>query len=400
MPKNGTNIFAQIIGLIDKNLFSQTVRKYGGNKSAKGFTCWEQLVSMMFMQFGKAQSLKEICFGLGSCNGRLSHLGINHGPKKSTLAYANENRPYEIYRDTFFKMLEKAKLTIGGKHKFRFKNKLFSMDTTVIDLCLSMFDWAHFRRAKGAVKLHLLLDHDGYLPVFVHITDGKTHEVRAAKGAIIRDFSFPKGSFIACDRGFNDFWLFGHWCHIGVFFVTRMKSNTTYDVLQKNVVPKNSNILRDEIIFLNGANAAEKCNYELRRIEVWDDVNKKVIVLLTNNLKFGSTTISAIYKDRWQIEIFFKTIKQNLKIKTFVGTTANAVKIQLWTALIAILLLKMLKAIAKYGWSMSNLIAMLRFNLFTYRDLMQWLDDPNDSPPFVPEEQLDLFCFGQQGQGG
>lgn len=391
MPKNGTNIFAQIIGLIDRNVFSQTVRKYNGNKSAKGFTCWEQLVSMLFMQLGKAQSLKEICFGLGSCNGRLSHLGLLHGPKKSTLAYANKNRSYEIYRDTFFKMLATAQATIGGKHKFRFKNKLYSLDTTVIDLCLSMFDWAHFRRAKGAVKLHLLLDHDGYLPVFVHITDGKTHEIRATKEAIIRGFSFPKGSFITFDRGFNDFWLFDYWCRIGVFFVTRMKSNTTYDVLKKNDKPKNTNILRDEIILLNGIKASEICDHELRRIEVWDEVNEKVIVLLTNNLTFGATTISAIYKDRWQIEIFFKTIKQNLRIKTFVGTTANAVKTQLWTALIAILLLKILKAIAKYSWSMSNLIAMLRFNLFTYRDLMQWLNDPNDSPPFVPDEQYALF---------
>ncbi len=391
MPKNGTNIFAQIIGLVDKNMFSQTVRKYDGDKYSKGFVCWEQFISMMFIQFGKAQSLNEICIGLGSCNGRLSHLGLVHGPKKSTLAYANENRPFEIYQDVFFQLLKKAQSTICGKHKFRFKNKLYSMDTTVIDLCLSMFDWAHFRRAKGAIKLHLLLDHDGYLPVFVHLTDGKTHEVRAAKEAIIRDFTFPKGSFIAIDRGFFDFFLFDHWCQMGVNFVTRMKNNTTYDVLQKNDVPKNSNVLRDEIIFLNSTKATETCDRELRRIEVWDDINQKVLVLLTNNLKFGSTTIAAIYKDRWQIEIFFKTIKQNLKIKTFVGTTANAVKIQIWTALIAILLLKMLKAMAKYDWSMSNLVAMLRFNLFTYRDLFQWLDDPKVSPPFVPDEQFALF---------
>jgi hypothetical protein len=391
MPNNGTSVFAQIIGLIDKNMFARTVRKYNGDKYAKGFTCWQQLVSMEFLQFGKAQSLSEICLGLGTCIGRLSHLGLAHGPKKSTLAYANENRSFEIYRDTFFELLHKAQSTIGGRHKFRFKNKLFSMDATTIDLCLSIFDWARFRRAKGAIKLHLLLDHDGYLPVFVYITAGKTQEVRIAKEVIIRDFSFSKGSFIVFDRGFNDYSLFAHWCRSGVFFVTRMKDNTLYDVLTKNEVPKNSRILRDEIIYLNGVGASETCDHELRRIEVWDDVNHKVIVLLTNHLTFGSTTISAIYKDRWQIETFFKTIKQNLKIKTFVGTTPNAVKIQLWTALITILLLKMLKGMAKYGWSMSNLVAMLRFNLFTYHDLMQWLDDPKHSPPFVPDEQLALF---------
>ena len=265
------------------------------------------------------------------------------------------------------------------------------MDTTVIDVCLSMFDWARFRRAKGAVKLHMLLDHDGYLPVYAHITDGKTHEIRAAKDAIIRNFAFPKDSFIAFDRGFNDYALFNHWCTTGVWFVTRMKDNATYDVLKSNEIPKNRAIRRDEIILFNGATTADKCDHELRRIEVWDEENQRMIVLLTNHLAFGSTTIAAIYKDRWQIEIFFKTIKQSFKIKTFIGTSANAVKIQLWTALISLLLLKMLKAMARYAWSMSNLVAMLRFNLFTYRDLVQWLDDPVNTPPFVPDDQLALF---------
>lgn len=400
MPKNGTNIFAQIIEQVDKHMFFHTVREHDGDKYAKGFTCWEQFVSMMFLQFGKAQSLNEICLGLRSCHGRLSHLGLEHGPKKSTLAYANENRPFEIYRDVFFQTLKKAQSKIGGKHKLRFKNKLYSMDTTVIDLCLSMFDWALFRRAKGAVKLHLLLDHDGHLPVFVHISDGKTHEVTAAKNEILRNFRLPKGSFIAIDRGFFDFVLFDEWCEMGVNFVTRMKSNVTYDVLKKKEIPKNSNILSDEIILLSSVKASELCDHELRRIEVWDAINEKTIVLLTNNLKFGSTTIAGVYKERWQIEIFFKTIKQNLKIKTFVGTTPNAVKIQIWTALIAILLLKILKAMAKYAWSMSNLVALLRFNLFTYRDLVEWLDDPDRSVPFVPDDQLPLFNLDSSNAGG
>jgi len=391
MPLKGTNIFAQLVELIDKNSFQQTVRKHNGNKHAKGFTCWEQLVSLMFCHLGKAQSLKEICIGLGSSTGKLSHLGLQHGPKKSTLAYANEHRSYKIFEETFYHLLHQAQSKIKGKHKFRFKNKLYSMDTTVIDLCLSMFDWARFRRAKGAVKLHMLLDHDGYLPVYAHITDGKTHEIRAAKQAITRNFTFPKDSFIAFDRGFNDYELFDYWCTHGVWFVTRMKSNATYDVVEKREVPQHSQILRDEIIEFNSTKASETCDHQLRRIEVWDTVNQKVIVLLTNHLKFGSTTIAAIYKDRWQIEIFFKTIKQNLKIKTFIGTSANAVKIQLWTALISLLLLKILKAMAKYAWSMSNLVAMLRFNLFTYRDLKQWLDDPVNTPPFVPDDQLVLF---------
>jgi Domain of unknown function (DUF4372)/Transposase DDE domain len=391
MPLKGTNIFAQLVDLIDQKIFHQTVIKHNGNKHAKGFTCWEQFVSLMFCHLGKAQSLKEICIGLGSSTGKLSHLGLKHGPKKSTLAYANEHRSYKIFEDTFYHLLGQAQSQIKGKHKFRFKNKLYSMDTTVIDLCLSMFDWARFRRAKGAVKLHMLLDHDGYLPVYAHITDGKMHEIRAAKEAIIRNFAFPKDSFIAFDRGFNDYALFDHWCTTGVWFVTRMKDNATYDVVTTNEVPKNRSIRKDEIILFNGVYASDNCDHELRRIEVWDEEHQRMIVLLTNHLTFGSTTIAAIYKDRWQIEIFFKTIKQSFKIKTFIGTSANAVKIQLWTALISLLLLKMLKAMARYAWSMSNLVAMLRFNLFTYRDLVQWLDDPVNTPPFVPDDQLALF---------
>ena len=174
-----------------------------------------------------------------------------------------------------------------------------------------------------------------------------------------------------------------------------MKSNATYDIVDTNQIPKNSNILRDEIIQFNGTVTSEKCEYDLRRIELWDEENQQVIVLLTNHLTFGSTTIALIYKERWQIEIFFKTIKQNLKIKTFVGTSANALKIQIWTALLVILILKILKAQSSFRWSLSNLVAMLRFNLFTYRDLVQWLNDPYQSPPFVPDDQLSMFDLGQ-----
>jgi hypothetical protein len=351
---------------------------------------------MLFCHLGKAQSLREICGGLATCMGKLSHLGLEASPKRSTLSYANEHRPYQIFEETFYHVLKHAQSSIQGKRTFRFKNKLFSMDATVIDLCLSLFDWAKFRRTKGAVKLHLLLDHDGYLPVFVHITDGKTHESTVAKDIIANKFSFPADSIIVFDRGYNDYEQYASWCDQEVYFVTRLKSNATYDVVQENNIPKHSNILKDEIIQFNGPVTSEKCEYDLRRIEVWDEKNQQVLVLLTNHLRFGSTTIAMIYKKRWQIEIFFKTIKQNLKIKTFVGTTANALKIQIWTALLVMLILKILRAQALFKWSLSNLVAMLRFNLFTYRDLTEWLNNPFQSPPFAPETQLSIFDLGQQ----
>ena len=402
MTSKGTNIFAQMVALLDRHEFTRLVRQYQGDRHAKGFTCWDQLVSMLFCHLGKAQSLREICGGLATCAGKLSHLRVRQAPHRSTLSYANEHRDWRIYQGVFFELFKKCHTVCSGKRKFRFKNKLFSMDATVIDLCLSLFDWAKFRQTKGAVKVHLLLDHDGYLPTFAHITDGKTHEVTVAKNVIIRDFTFPKGSIIVFDKGYTDYTLFAHWCRSGIWFVTRLKDKADYRVIEKYKVPEHRSILSDKRIRFNGFYSRQHCPYDLRRVEVWDAENEKIIVLLTNHFDFGSTTIADIYKDRWQIEIFFKTLKQNLKIKTFVGTTPNALKVQIWTALIAILLLKYLKALSTFDWSLSNLIAMLRFNLFTYRDLVEWLNDPFESPPFFPDDgQLSFpdFSLGQQKGG-
>lgn len=386
MTYKGTNIFAQMVTLFNRQEFARVVRQYRGDWHAKGFTCWEQMISMLFCHLGKAQSLREICGGLASCIGKLSHLRINRAPHRSTLSYANEHRDWRIYQGVFFDLLKKCYAVGSGRHKFRFKNKLFSMDATVIDLCLNLFEWAKFRQTKGAVKVHILLDHEGYLPTFAHISDAKTHEVTVANNVIIQDFTFPRGSFVVFDRGYNDYSMFANWCCSGIWFVTRQKDNAQYRVIKRYKVPENRSILSDKLIRLTGFYSSQNCPFELRRIEVWDEENSRVIVLLTNHLTFGSTTIADIYKDRWQIEIFFKTIKQHLKIKTFVGTTPNALKIQIWTALIAILLLKYLKTISTFNWSLSNLIAMLRFNLFTYRDLLEWLNNPFGNQPFCPDD--------------
>ena len=380
------SIFGQILQIFSKGEFYRAVAETGSEKRAKGFTSWQQFVGMMFCQLGQAHSLREICGGLASCLGKVKHLGVESAPKRATLSYANEHRPWELYQKVFYQLLDKCKVLAEGRTKFRFKNKLLSMDATTIELCASLFDWAKFRQTKGAVKLHLLLDHEGYLPVFAHITEGKVHEVNIAKG-----LPFPKGSIIVMDRGYVDYDLFSKWIEEDVYFVTRQKGNAKYDVIEERAVPMNRNILKDQIIEFTGYYSKKKCPYKLRRIEVWDKDNEKIIVLLTNHVNFGSTTISSIYKDRWQIEIFFKTIKQNLKIKTFVGTSPNALMIQIWTALISILVLKYLKFKSTFSWSLSNLVAMLRYNLFTYRDLWQWIDSPYETPAIVPDaEQLSL----------
>ena len=272
------------------------------------------------------------------------------------------------------------------KQKFRFKNKLLSLDSTTISLCLEMFPWAKFRRAKGGVKAHVLLDHDDYLPRYVLITEARRSDVKMADA-----FPLNPGSIVVMDRGYNDYALFRNWTAQEIYFVTRLKDNAVYQIEQECVIPENRKIRSDQLIRFTGEKAQKDCPCLLRRVAVWDALNEREIVLLTNLLEFGSTTIAAIYKDRWEIELFFKALKQNLKVKSFVGTSENALRIQIWTALIAILLLKWLHHLSKAKWSLSNLASMLRLNLFTYRDLTAWLDNPFGTPPILPEsKQLTL----------
>jgi hypothetical protein len=381
------SIFSQLLQLFSRTEFQHLVTVTRAERHSKGFTCWGQFVAMLFCQLGRAHTLREITGGLRSCEGKLKHLGIT-APSHSTLAYANEHRPWELYEQVFLQLFEQCRTQVVGKKTFRFKNKLISMDSTTIDLCLEMFDWAKFRRTKGAIKLHLLLDHDGYLPSFAVVTEGNVSDVKVA-----RQFHFDPGAILVDDRGYNDYALFGRWTAQGVYFVTRMKDNALYEVIGEKKVPQNRNVLKDEMVELRGPRAIEKCPYPLRRIEVYDPETQEILVFLTNHMNLGATTIAAIYKERWRIETFFKALKQNLKIKTFVGTSANAVKVQIWTALIAMLILRFLQLRSKFNWSLSNLVALLRMNLFTHRDLWAWLNEPFEIPPVPYEPEQLQFGF-------
>jgi hypothetical protein len=379
------SLFNQLLQHFPRAEFAALVRKHDAERGAKGFTCWAQLVAMLFCQMAHADSLREICNGLACSLGKLVHLGIGVAPNKSTLSYANKHRPAKLYEDLFYTALGRFRDEKGlgvRKQRFRFKNKLLSLDSTTISLCLEMFPWAKFRRAKGGVKAHVLLDHDDYLPRYVLITEARRSDVKMADA-----FPLNPGSIVVMDRGYNDYALFGKWTDEGIHFVTRLKDNAAYEVLEECPVPANRNIRSDQLIRFTGEKAQKDCPCLLRRVVVWDPVNEREIVLLTNLQDFGPTTIAAIYKDRWEIELFFKALKQNLKVKTFVGTSENALRIQIWTALIAILLLKWLHHLSKAKWSLSNLASMLRMNLFTYRDLTAWLDNPFGTPPLLPESQ-------------
>jgi hypothetical protein len=336
------------------------------------------MIAMMFCQLGHAQSLREITGGLAACEGKLRHLGVAEPPNRSTLSYANQHRPWRLYEAVFYDLLKMCQAEASQlKRKFRFKHKLLSLDSTVIPLCLSMFDWAQYKRAKGAVKLHLVLDHDGYLPSYAVITDGKTADITAAK-----TMTFPPGTMLVFDRGYADY---GWWLQLTrqkVHFVTRLKDSAEYGIVEQCPVAAGGNILRDEVIVLCSQQEIGP-EARLRRVEVWVEEKKEAMVFITINFKLAASTIAAIYKDRWQIELFFKALKQSLKIKTFVGTTENAVQTQIWTALIAMLLIKHLQMKSTFNWSLSNLVALLRQQLFVYRDLFLWLNNPFEPPPVL-----------------
>jgi hypothetical protein len=389
---NVASLFNQLLKQIPRIEFDSLVRKHRAERGAKGFGCWTQLVSMLFCQLAQTESLREICNGLKCCMGKLAHLGLNKAPVRSTLSYANQHRTAALFEDLFWSTLHRFRQNqlLGTRpRKFRFKNKLLSMDSTTISLCLGLFPWAGFKRSKGAVKAHTVLDHDDYMPRFIQLTTGKTSDVRAA-----RRVPLPTGSIVVCDRGYLDFTTYTQWDAQGVFFVCRSPFPPLYKVLAKR--QRCGLIIDDQIVQYTGRYSGRYKN-PVRRITVKTE-DKDPLILITNHMDFAASTIVSIYKERWKIEVFFKTLKQNLKIKTFVGTSENALRIQIWTALLAMILLRWLHHLSKARWSLSILAYLLHLNLFTYRDLQEWLNDPYETPPQFPQPKqllLDLMDLGQ-----
>jgi hypothetical protein len=384
-------LFAQIIGKLDRSKFSKLVANRESDKHQKGFNSWTHLVSMLFCHFAKSKSVRDISNGLRSATGNLNHMGIKRAPSKSTISYQNKNRDWDLFRDYYYSLLESLGQQAGFKQvKFRIKSKIFLLDSSTISLCLSLFDWAKYKTSKGAVKMHTLLDYDGNLPAYVNITDGKTADNKGA-------YNIPlvKRSVVVADRFYNDFTLLNVWDSNSVYFVIRHKENLKYRSIKELELPENrhEHILKDELIELENETSRNKYKGKLRRVSVWNDENQQVIELITNQLTWTANTISELYKSRWQIEIFFREIKQLLHIKSFIGTSENAVMIQIWTALITILVLKAMKAMAQYKWHLSNLVAFIRLNIFVKIDLQLWLNKPFEEPPESPEEYIQGVLF-------
>jgi Transposase DDE domain/Domain of unknown function (DUF4372) len=373
------SIMNQLLQVFPRSEFQEEVKKTKAERHARGFASWDQFVAMLFCQLGDAQSLRETTGGLASCEGRLGHWGVIRPPKRSTLAYANQHRPWELFQNLFYRALDRCRSELGNKTKFQFKNPLLSIDSSVVTLALEMFPWASWSRQKGAIKLHLTLNHAGYLPEALVITTGKYSEL-----TIARRQRYSPATILIMDKGFLDFGWFYQLDKNGVFFVTRIKDDTRYEVIEHRPVTTAKNVVSDDLIRLTSPRSRKRYPHILRLVTIETETGKR-LQFLTNHLTLAASTISEIYKDRWQIEVFFKLLKQNLKIKSFIGSSPNAVWTQIWTAMIAMLLIRFLQLKSKADWSFSNLAYFLHMNLLVYRDLWDWLNDPFKAPPPLPD---------------
>ena len=381
-------ILGQMLQMFSRFEFQKVVKQTKTEYHIHSFSSWNHFVSMLFGQVSGQDSLRGIEAGLASQTASLYHVGVKP-VHRSTLAYANKHRSHELFKQIFEWMLSQCQ-PLAPKHKFKFKNPLYSIDATLINVCLSLFNWAKFRTTKGAVKLHVKLNHSGYLPTFARITTGKVHEQRVAPHVPL-----DAGDVAVFDRAFMNFSWFATLCEKGIYFVTRLKKNATYRVIERRSTAHLKYISSDQIIELEGFYSKKKMPYQLRRIRSKDPETGKCIVLLTNQFEWSAATIARVYKDRWQIELFFKALKQQLKVKSFVGTSENALLSQIWVALIAYLLLSYLKFKSRFGWSLYTLSAILPTNLFSRRNIWDWLNAPyhdhSNSPPNALQYSL---CFG------
>ena len=365
MSHNNT-VISQLLKLIPRHEFETLANKHHAGRYFRKASRWSQFITMAIAQLSGRNSLRDIVDNMNAQTHRLYHLGSSK-LSRTSLARINEDKPHTLYESLFGKLLARCQGAVPG-HDFRFKNPLYSLDATTIDLCLSVFPWAEFRSRKGAIKLHVGLNHAGYLPEFVTVTDGKTHDITAG-----REMNFPKGSIVVVDKAYNDYEWYKNLSDKGVFFVTRLKSNAKYRVIERRDIIKSKRITSDQLIEFTGLQTAKKCPIQLRRIGYRDEKTGKHYVFLTNQFKLCAKTIADIYKARWQVELFFKWIKQNLKIKSFVGTSKNAVLTQIWIAMCMYLLIAFLRFRSKLTRSMQQILRLLQLNLFEKRDLISLL---------------------------
>jgi hypothetical protein len=365
-------VLKQLLALVPRYEFDTLAQLHHSGQKFRSYNRWSQFLAMLIGQLSGRKSLRDITDNLMAQDKRLYHLGMKR-TTKATLARVNAEQPATLYQALFARLLNKCQLVVP-KHRFSFKGKLYLLDATVINLCLAAFPWAEFRQKKGAIKLHVGLDADGHLPVFMDMTKGKEHEINWA-----RMLKLPKGSFVCIDRGFTDYRWYSDLTSNAVFFVSRLKSTADVQYLLKRAGRRSEGVTNDQTIRLKGV------QQPLRLVAYTDPATSIEYRFVTNAHHLKAKEITEIYKERWQIELFFKWIKQNLKIKTFLGTTSNAVLTQVWIALCVYLMLAYLKFKAKLGSSMQQILRLLQLNLFARRDLIELFKPPLTQHPVSPQ---------------
>lgn len=383
---HGNTIFHQMLQFVSRHDFKQIEKDgFKPKRKYRRLDRWGQFCTMLFAQFTGQRSLRDLAGQMAYNTKKLYHLGLKP-VKRSTLSDANNSRDAGFFEKMFDRQFQRCAALAPG-HRFRFKNKLYSFDSSTVDLCLKLFPWASFRKTKAGIKLHTLVDHDGYLPCFVNITEAKVHDIQAAVALL----TLPSNSIVAMDRGYVDFSLFNQLTKQHIYFVTRMKRRLKHTIVDRRQVLKNKGLTSDQTIRFTSKKGKALCPIELRKIGFRDPHTGKHYVFITNNFDLSARTIADIYKDRWQVELFFKWIKQNLKIKRFLGTRKNAVMTQVWVALIAMLLLAYLKFTAKFNQSLKEILRLIRLNLFDTRSVWRIFDDP--SPPLIVSKHRQLPLF-------
>jgi len=385
----GKTLFAQIMEFVPWTSFGRIVDRYSGNAGVRRMTCAEQFRVMAFAQLTWRESLRDIEVTLGANATKLYAMGLRHSIHRSTLADANESRDWRIWADVAALLIRRARKLYSDTDLvgLDLKNTVYALDATTIDLCLSLFHWAPFRKAKGAVKLHTLLDLRGAIPAFIHISDGKMHEVN------VLDFlPIEAGAFYVMDRGYLDFTRLYRLHQMGGFFVTRAKANTNARRIYSSPVDRATGLVCDQTIALNGFYATQYYPDHLRRIRFNDAQNGKTLILLTNNFALPPLTIAALYKNRWQVELFFKWIKQHLRIKKFLGNSENAVKTQIWCAVSTYVLIAIIKKELQINASLYTLLQILSVSVFEKTEISCAFQSTGySSETLDTDNQLNLF---------
>lgn len=380
MAHNNT-VIAQLLKLIPRHEFETLAKQHHSGRAFRKVSRWDQFVALTTAQLSGRHSLRDIVSSLSAQAHRLYHVG-SRLLTRTTLSRINNENPYQLYESLFGKLLQRCQSLAPG-HKFRFKNPLYALDSSTIDLCLSVFPWAEFRSTKAGIKLHVGLNQQGSIPEFLQITEANIHDVNIA-----RKLDLPAGSIVAMDKAYNDYGLYKSMTDKGIFFVTRLKTNAKYRVTERKNVLFSKELTSDQTIEFSGQITAQKCPIPLRRIGYRDPETGKHYVFLTNNFALAAKTIADIYKSRWEVELFFKWVKQNLKIKKFFGTSKNAVMTQIWIAMCVYLLLSIIKFQSGLQRSLQKLIRLLQPNLFDKRDLIELLRGDPVRPSDFQQKQM------------